>query len=389
MTCCACSRRTSSSTPGGQPRPPPVAATAPAVEDRWAAYLEECERSIGRPLTVRLFGSLSQLMPRLSGGLGWSIADDSPADDDDARPNLTLRRRWCRSCRPNEAGGSTGLNVSYSRRLPVSRLLPSSHLTGPRSADPPVPLFLRSLIARIMIQLLAHGIWDLDDQSWRDTLARLTAYLVPGHDDDSPPEVRRLAASADGRLHGPAPQRRVARRGNACRPARRTHLEMRQAAGCGGRSGPGRRPAHLAGSRPRGGPQPGSELEDTILLAMDDDPASQVIAELGERGWKVEHDGVMYRVSGAFTNPVTAAAGWRPSSASTSTSCSSSLAPPTAGPSSPGAAPIWFSPTCRAMPGGSTASTDPPPRHRDSQVVKDFPASGWSADQYALDRAHR
>ncbi len=51
-----------------------------------------------------------------------------------------------------------------------------------------------------------------------------------------------------------------------------------------------------------------SELEDTVLLAMDDDPASLVVAELGERGWEVERDGPMYRVSGAFTNPVSVAA---------------------------------------------------------------------------------
>ena len=52
----------------------------------------------------------------------------------------------------------------------------------------------------------------------------------------------------------------------------------------------------------------GSELEDTILLAMDDDPASLVAAEFAGRGWKVERDGPVYRVSGAFTNPVSAAA---------------------------------------------------------------------------------
>lgn len=51
-----------------------------------------------------------------------------------------------------------------------------------------------------------------------------------------------------------------------------------------------------------------SELEDTILLAMDDDPASEVTAEFAECGWKVERDGSLYRVSGAFTNPVSAAA---------------------------------------------------------------------------------
>jgi len=51
-----------------------------------------------------------------------------------------------------------------------------------------------------------------------------------------------------------------------------------------------------------------SELEDTILLAMDDDPASVLIGELAEHGWHVERAGPLYGVSGAFTNPVITAA---------------------------------------------------------------------------------
>jgi hypothetical protein len=51
-----------------------------------------------------------------------------------------------------------------------------------------------------------------------------------------------------------------------------------------------------------------SELEDTILLAMDDDPACVATAEFAGRGWKIERDGPVYRVYGAFTNPVSAAA---------------------------------------------------------------------------------
>jgi hypothetical protein len=51
-----------------------------------------------------------------------------------------------------------------------------------------------------------------------------------------------------------------------------------------------------------------SELEETILLAMDDDPAALLTSELAERGRHLSHDGLMYRVSGAFTNPLNVAA---------------------------------------------------------------------------------
>jgi hypothetical protein len=51
-----------------------------------------------------------------------------------------------------------------------------------------------------------------------------------------------------------------------------------------------------------------SELEETILLAMDDDPAAVLTSELAERGWHLTHDGLMYQVSGTFTNPLNVAA---------------------------------------------------------------------------------
>ena len=51
-----------------------------------------------------------------------------------------------------------------------------------------------------------------------------------------------------------------------------------------------------------------SELEETILLAIDDDPAALLTSELAERGWHLSHDGLMYRVSGTFTNPLNVAA---------------------------------------------------------------------------------
>jgi hypothetical protein len=51
-----------------------------------------------------------------------------------------------------------------------------------------------------------------------------------------------------------------------------------------------------------------SELEETILLAMDDDPAALLTSELAERGWHLSNDGLMYRVSSAFTNPLKVAA---------------------------------------------------------------------------------
>jgi hypothetical protein len=38
-----------------------------------------------------------------------------------------------------------------------------------------------------------------------------------------------------------------------------------------------------------------SELEETILLAMDDDPAALLTSELAEHGWHLSYDGLMQR----------------------------------------------------------------------------------------------
>ena len=284
----------------------PIRAASPGVEDRWVAYLEECERTIGRTLTATLFGSLFQLMPRLSSGLGWSIGDDAPADDDDEAaadtPLLVMRimpserskwRRWIER-----------LVLAATPGRPSRGKPPDS---DPAEREPQAPLALRCLIMRITVQLLAHGIWDLDDDSWRDMLARLTAHLIPEHDEDVPPEAWRLAATlaavgmgllrSGASLAGGTPSDLLAGRTWECVKSFVAEADP-----------------DLAGDllispvHARAVVLNGSELEDTILLAMDDDPASLVAAEFAGRGWKVERDGPVYRVSGAFTNPVSAAA---------------------------------------------------------------------------------
>ena len=131
-------------------------------------------------------------------------------------------------------------------------------------------------------------------------------HLIPGHDNDAPPEAYQLAATlaaicmgllrSGTSLVGGAPADLLAARIWKCVQPLVAEADPDLA---GDLLIP---PVHA-----RAVVLNSSELEDTILLAMDD-PASQVIAELSHRGWNIEHDGVVYRVSGAFTNPVTAAA---------------------------------------------------------------------------------
>jgi hypothetical protein len=301
------SQRTGHTAKTGTPRRP----VSPAVEDRWAAYLEDCEHAIGRSLTATLFGSLFRLMPRLSPGSGWGIDNDGPVDDPsdepgDEPPNdapvLIMRimpsergrwRRWIER-----------LVLAATPGKPLCETQPDDDQAG---HDQQVPLVLRCLIMRIMVQLLAHGIWDLDDDSWRDTLARLTAHLVSEDNEDVPSQARQqaaaLAAVGMGLLRGGAslaggkPADLIARRTWEC--VRSFVAEADPAPADDLLISPVHARAVVLNS---------SELEDTILLAMDDDPSSVVAAEFAGRGWKVELDGLVYRVSGAFTNPVSAAA---------------------------------------------------------------------------------
>jgi hypothetical protein len=160
---------------------------------------------------------------------------------------------------------------------------------------------------RITVQLLAHGIWDLDDDSWRDTLARLTTRLMPGHDEGAPPEAWWQAAALAAVGMG------LLRSGASLAGGTPADLLAGRTWGCV-KSAVAEADPGLAGDllippvHARTVVLNSSELEDTILLAMADDPAALVAAEFAERGWTVERDGPLYQVSGTFTNPVSAAA---------------------------------------------------------------------------------
>lgn len=268
-------------------------AMPPDTEDRWAAYLEECERSIGRPLTIKLFGMLAQLRPELSRGLGWSVSDDDPVDDNGDDESADGTRAMLTRIKKSE-------RAAWRRWIERVVLLVA---TG----EPSAPLLLKSCAARIMIQLLAHGVWDLDDESWRNLLAELTMHLVVDPAEDAPTPARQVAATLGAismsllrsgvSLTGGAPADLLAARTWKCVKSLVAEADPDLASDL--LIPPVHARAVVVNS---------SELENTILLAMDDDPASVLIGELAARGWNVERAGPMYCVSGAFTNSVTAAA---------------------------------------------------------------------------------
>lgn len=270
-------------------------AATPAAEDRWAVYLEDCEHSIGRPLTVKLFGPLAQLRPGLGAGLGWSAAGDDSADDDADDDDDE-----------SASGAPPTMRVRPSERA-AWRTWIARVVLAVASGQPPAPLLFKSQAARLMIQLLAHGVWDLGDESWRDLVAQLAVHLLPDPAEDAPAPARQVAATLAAICMGLL-RSGVSLTGGAPADllAARTWKLVRPLVAEADPDLAGDlliRPVHA-----RAVVLNSSELEDTILLAIDDDPASVLIGELAEHGWHVERAGPLYCVSGTFANAVTAAA---------------------------------------------------------------------------------
>jgi hypothetical protein len=275
----------------GEREPEPAARAS--TGDRWAAYLEECERSIGRSLTVELFGPLAQMIPGISRGLGWGLGGDSPPDDDEPASDVAS---VVTHIRPSE-------RVMWARW--IVRLVAAATEHDADQASP--PLAYRALIARIMVQLLAHGVWESGDESWRGALAQLAANLVPRPADDEPGPACQLAAALAavcmGLLRSGAPMTGGTPEGMLAARAWRNLKPLVADADPDLVADLLISPVHVHAVTLNL-----SELEETILLAMDDDPAALLTSELAERGRHLSHDGLMYRVSGAFTNPLNVAA---------------------------------------------------------------------------------
>jgi hypothetical protein len=273
----------------------PAAVAAPG--DRWAAYLKECERSIGRPLTVKLFGRLAQ--PLLESGSGPEPVSGPEPGDGPPRAEMQVkqseRTRWRNWIERLVASVTTG-RPGPETRTPETRTPETLGLET-----------LRLLTARIMILLLAFGIWDLDDESWRDLLAELSIHLVPEPGIDVPGQVRQLAftytALCVSLLRGGVSLTGLAA---ADLLAARTWNRVKAAVA---EADPDLASDLILPPRhTRAVVLTSSQLEESILLAMEDDPASLLANELAEHGWTLEHDGLMYRVGGTFSNPVAAAA---------------------------------------------------------------------------------
>lgn len=162
------------------PRVSPAPGTTAAVSvtsssvDRWDAYLADCRRMIGAPLTDLAFGTLQIDLPQAPSSRwivsavtgGGRAEDDEPYADEtqDADPLITNQ-----PLAPYIAPEQRSRCRTWAQRW-VGTLAASE-------TSPAAPVPVRLLVTNLYVQLLAAGAWDENDQSWRDGLGRLLKAL--------------------------------------------------------------------------------------------------------------------------------------------------------------------------------------------------------------------
>ncbi|GAA3120379.1 hypothetical protein GCM10010466_09140 [Planomonospora alba] len=266
-------------------------ATRSVIEDRWSAHLEECGKIYGASLTGLVYGPAVAVLPDSSRLSRWnvtvSVTGETGEEDD-----------------PTEDGTDPEIDVS---KRPVYRRWAGRWVDAVTKSDGLAPLPLRMLVAGMYVKLLAAGVWDSSDDSWREPLGRLTRTLVPTGTDDAPAETRgRLCAviatcmallSQDVSLTSGGPNDLLAARTWAAVESLVAEADPDLA-----------EDLLIAPVQPHARVASRSELCRLIDLAADDDPFAEIRAEIDADGWEITEQDGLWEITGDFTNPTPVAA---------------------------------------------------------------------------------
>ncbi|MER5595621.1 hypothetical protein [Streptomyces sp. NPDC002265] len=132
--------------------------------DRWDAYLADCRRMIGAPMTNPAFGTSPLDLPQAPSSR-WIVSavtlglreEDDEHEDETAKADLPTTSE---PPAPYVAPEQRARCRAWAMRWVGALASPDG------SAAAPVPV--RLLVANLYVQLLAAGVWDEQDQSWRD-----------------------------------------------------------------------------------------------------------------------------------------------------------------------------------------------------------------------------
>ncbi|MFH9684827.1 hypothetical protein ACH4LE_00575 [Streptomyces sp. NPDC017413] len=272
--------------------------------DRWDAYVADCRRMIGAPLTDLAFGPLQFGLPQAPSSR-WVVsavtggaAEDEMASEDGAEDE-----------EPLTASVAVAPHIPPDQRVRcrtwIRRWVEALAASG---VSPAAPVPVRLVVANLYVRLLAAGVWAENDQSWRDGLSGLLEALGshdrPGEaDQQAPPETRRrldaVAAvvmtllSQDATFTGGGEHDVLAARAwqsskdmvARAEPAQVEDLMIL----------PEQALARVA---------PWSEVERLIARAQEDDPHAEVVEELSAAGWEASYEDGLWEITGSFGNPV-------------------------------------------------------------------------------------
>lgn len=279
--------------------------------DRWDAYLADCRRMIGASLTGLAFGTaqIDFPQPPSSRWIVSAVASAVVSAEDE------VYDEGIEDEGPLVDGAASVPHVPAELRAGCrSRIQRWADALVTPDGKPAYSLPARLMVAGLYVQLLAAGVWDDDDHSWREGLSGLLGALDPqgGPDDgaaeqQAPPETgRRVDAvaavlmtllSQDATFTGGGEHDVLAAR------AWQNHKSMIA------RADPAEAedlmlPPEQALARVASW----SEVEQIIALARDDDPYAEVIEEFRDEGWSVTYEDGIWEVMGSFGNPVPVAA---------------------------------------------------------------------------------
>lgn len=278
--------------------------------DRWADYLEDCDRLLGPGLS-RLIFPRSQTTEHA--GSAWSIDDTDQGevaeDEDEAvldelaeEQTEVLARKFIPTIRPDERARYR----HFARRWVDAVTEPT--VADDRSSLP--PMGLRMTVTALHLTLLAAGIWQ-DDEDWREDLRWLVWSLVP--DDGTFDE---MPAEALGHLHSLLSVAMATLRQDAHLHGGRAADGLATAAWQEAAEWVAEADAELAEQLLLPATQPfarvvtSAEVWDTIMLARQarKDPYAEARSALADSGLTVELREGVWHLDGGFSNAYRAAA---------------------------------------------------------------------------------
>ncbi|WP_217130336.1 hypothetical protein [Streptomyces sp. AC558_RSS880] len=275
--------------------------------DRWDAYLADCRRMIGASLTGLAFGTGPIDFPRPPSSR-WIVSAVTSAvvsGEDEVYDEGT------EDADPLVDGAASVPHVPAELRAGCrGRIQRWVDVLVTPEGKPAYALPARLMVAGLYVQLMAAGVWDDDDHSWREGLSDLLdALALQGAPDDgtaeqqAPPETgRRVDAvaavlmtllSQDATLTGGGEHDVLAAR------AWQNHKNMIA------RADPAEAedlmlPPEQALARVA----PWTEVERLVALAEEDDPHAEVVEELSKAGWSVTYEDGIWDIRGSFGNPI-------------------------------------------------------------------------------------